>query len=113
MYLTEENARKKWCPFARTFDGQSANGAIAVASINRNANAFPNPDCLCLASGCMAWRWLTVHEITGYCGLAAKPDEKDTTGPDDDAPLDRCPCTPAEARDNHANPTCPLHQIPF
>ena len=105
MYLTEENARKKWCPFARTSDGD--------ASVSRFSQGGADSDCLCLASGCMAWRWLTVHEITGYCGLAAKPDEKETTGPDDDAPLDRCPCTPAEARDNHANPTCPLHQIPF
>ena len=90
--MTEDEAKTKWCPFARsmvTIDGHAdaaktvKTGPIAVASANRFEG---NLMALCVGSGCMAWRWENGYEpatlahmraadITpafprGYCGLA-------------------------------------------
>jgi hypothetical protein len=59
MLLTEDEAEKRWCPFA---DRVGRHG-------------FPT----CLGSGCMAWRWSFPDralreegdEPRGYCGLAS------------------------------------------
>ena len=50
--LTEEQARAKWCPFARTHIG-AMHGAGNVA-INRSPS--PIKEVNCIASACMAWR---------------------------------------------------------
>ena len=89
MY-TEDEAKTKWCPFARDWvvDGKDA------AAINRHfrldGTHVHSP---CIASACMAWRWgpeirgvsddpdrphavsrfEKVEPRTGYCGLAGKP----------------------------------------
>ena len=83
---TEEQAREKWCPYSRYNPNNEGGGG----------NRFWGMDgvhdhCRCIASDCMAWRWLT-HENRdqiwrptgpdtaqstdahmGYCGLAGKP----------------------------------------
>lgn len=51
IILTEDEAKKNWCPLARACD---THGDSRIA-INRAGNA-PDPDCLCIASACMAWR---------------------------------------------------------
>lgn len=45
-YMTEEEARTKWCPMVRTADD------------NRSINQEPQPkwNC-CIGSGCMWWGW--------------------------------------------------------
>ena len=54
--MTEDEALKKWCPFAKDAEPQ------------------------CIASGCMAWRESSYWGPTGdriadgYCGLAGKDD---------------------------------------
>lgn len=55
----EALARERLCPMVR----ENIGGVTA---------GFPiHPNCLCIASRCMAWRWAD-HE-TGYCGLAGSP----------------------------------------
>ena len=75
MTLTEEEARKKWCPFV-SMDGH--NRIIPYGGAVHTAH--------CIASECMAWRWRAEPETTadpettsilvrerGYCGLAGTP----------------------------------------
>lgn len=68
--MTEEDARQKWCPFARTFDGPIvAQKVAAVASVNRIGNEI-SIHCRCVAAECMAWRWDKLSAGEGHCGLA-------------------------------------------
>lgn len=68
--MTEEEAKTKWCPFARSFywAGTEVNGQ--AVSVNRYVSegdegdgkphaipTTPHADCLCIGSACMAWRW--------------------------------------------------------
>ena len=80
--LTEEEARKRWCPFARAVapvvdtHANTTGGTTA----NRGADGAPDPDCRCLASGCMAWRVIhptistdSSQPARGICGIAGTP----------------------------------------
>ncbi len=49
MLLTEAEAKKKWCPYARGSAGENR-------AFKTDADA-PPADCSCIASLCMAWRW--------------------------------------------------------
>ena len=49
MAMTEQEAKTKWCPWARAH-------ARGVA-INRNEFEMGSSFCMCLASGCMVWEW--------------------------------------------------------
>lgn len=75
--MTEEEAKTKWCPFARV--GSEGNRAFDVGNTIQ-------ADCHCIGSACMAWRWTLLpilgdagfvrgHRQTdqGFCGLAGKP----------------------------------------
>jgi hypothetical protein len=68
--LTEEDAREKWCPFARADAYPASESSVTV---NREGSSFTRKACLCIASNCMAWRWAEEKSVTdrrGYCGLA-------------------------------------------
>lgn len=85
--MTEDDAKEKWCPFARVFDTGSSN-RVAADDDGPTAAAAGSE---CIASDCMAWRWAispkTIEqaaksiitspegpkEPTGFCGLAGKP----------------------------------------
>lgn len=79
--MREEDARKKWCPFARvakavgsTPTGQTVPSFQAVMNrIDPPTTGRPIlPDAaLCIGSLCMAWRESGASE--GYCGLAGEP----------------------------------------
>ena len=91
MILTEEEAKKKWCPFTRNGNEAGCNRAGTITS---------RPFDACIASECMAWRWTHMRhfaepantsdlypdnkgylarkngddmERIGYCGLAGAP----------------------------------------
>ena len=94
--MTEEEAKTKWCPFARVIVGQADGSHIATQPpYNRfqradDRTAVP-PASYCIGSACMAWRWikpiprfkegtmevdpetLNLPPTHGYCGLAGKP----------------------------------------
>jgi hypothetical protein len=51
MILSEEQAKTRWCPWARTV-------ALVGSTVNRvPEDGRPDSDCMCIASECMAWRW--------------------------------------------------------
>lgn len=93
MIVSEEEAKSKWCPFARVvFPGaQAANRVssfykkLASTEGDRDHYAQQEADCRCIASRCAAWRWHEwrmkrgpddqflsppVQEQVGFCGLA-------------------------------------------
>lgn len=93
MLLTEEEARKKWCPFARTgatmVDCGRADShseviqGIIGASVNRDVGSYDKDGNetvqisgrhRCIASECMAWRW----RRSGFEGVTYHPDGSKT-----------------------------------
>jgi hypothetical protein len=68
MIVTEEDARKRWCPEVRTPGG---NLVVHKGHDTRMGK--------CISSDCMAWRWFdntddqAIKEPLGYCGKAGKP----------------------------------------
>jgi hypothetical protein len=69
---TEAEAAQRWCPFARevTPVGKSKKDAAIGNRYETAKDDFTNPaGCRCIASHCMAWRFISVDR--GYCGLAS------------------------------------------
>lgn len=83
--MTEDGAKAKWCPFARTPRNDNA------GATNRGTDgSFGYVLHTCVAADCMAWRWTVTPELAaaftkaraenpksegpteadGYCGLA-------------------------------------------
>lgn len=63
--MTEDEAREKWCPFARVAVTEHSDMHASIASANRlpgtGGSAVDDPDLewpspRCIASDCMAWR---------------------------------------------------------
>lgn len=55
--MTEEEAKTKWCPFARTKTLKFSTDDGGVASANRDFDGLPIDHLhTCMASACMAWR---------------------------------------------------------
>ncbi len=72
--MTEDKAREKWCPFARTWGGPE--GLTKFVSTNRyseSGEAMFDIECHCIASDCACWQWKAgAHKQTkpeGFCGL--------------------------------------------
>lgn len=65
--MTEDEAKKKWCPMVRT-------GMVAGMAVNHHVDMQPGGDGVyhqsrCIASDCMMWRFTS----TGFCGIAGSP----------------------------------------
>lgn len=96
MYLTEEEARQRWCPYGhqatlfREYDNRGGYNDAAIGGVNR----VPQGDVpACLASQCMAWRFATPKPLRdidlvtsdvvdqeprrGYCGAFGTPAHGD------------------------------------
>lgn len=75
--MIEDEAKTKWCPFARCHPPNGTRGY----SRNRSEDIETLQTSMCIASDCMAWRcdgWVGADPATeemndGYCGLAGKP----------------------------------------
>lgn len=65
--MTEDEAKTKWCPFARVEgdegDGLPASNRNARPKGEQGAPAFTFPASLCIASACMAWRTRHMSEV--------------------------------------------------
>ncbi|WP_419783477.1 hypothetical protein [Maridesulfovibrio sp.] len=86
-WLTEAEAREKWCPQARVAMAvKSLNGSVNIPAGTPVANRVADNTgdqlrkAVCLGSECMFWRWgkrasfVEVRdEPVGYCGLAESP----------------------------------------
>ncbi len=72
--MTEDEAKAKWCPFARSRD------LGCEATVNRPfggelKGSIADDECACLASACMAWRVLTRTEVRHRDGHVVQPGE--------------------------------------
>lgn len=84
---TEAEANTKWCPLARLAEpwchgSGTLSPTTAVAAVNRGSPELLSeewePNALCIASKCMAWRWAEPDSdnsedfpddpVRGYCG---------------------------------------------
>lgn len=85
MRLTEEEAKSKWCPFARIIVEPDVGDARVAGNrwMGEQAPTNSPTNSECLGSGCMAWRWgtqlltekIAIQDRTrGYCGLAGQPE---------------------------------------
>jgi len=65
--MTEDEAKTKWCPWARVRGGESRFSSYreGIGHIS-----LPHSGTHCLGSGCMAWRWSELESRTGHCGNA-------------------------------------------
>lgn len=80
MIRTEDAAKQSFCPYRMT-SLASAQAQSAALSLSANLTLASAPiidpsSCLCLGSGCMAWRLGDLDGVQdggGYCGLAGKP----------------------------------------
>ena len=76
--MTEDEARKMWCPFVRVADSLDATPPAANCTAGPDADRTPDW-ASCVGSLCMAWRddsyWNAQSKriTAGYCGLAGKP----------------------------------------
>jgi hypothetical protein len=76
MLLTETEAKTKWCPLVRA--ANVAEPSANAQSRNRDGSGGPSRSSLCIASGCMFWRFEEHSDKRidprGYCGAAGKPE---------------------------------------
>jgi hypothetical protein len=83
MFLTEAEARTKWCPHAVASHTDPRRGF-------RKGHVFDDNCFACIASGCSQWRAAlkpvyddgqpcgTAPTDKGYCGLAGRPEGQPT-----------------------------------
>lgn len=94
-FLTEEEAKSKWCVHSRTLfyaADATPHGGISLTStsFNKKYHEKKVQYSKCIGSECMSWRWsitgytsfgmnqtstseIPKEEWKGYCGLAGKP----------------------------------------
>jgi hypothetical protein len=65
--MTEDEAKRKWCPFARSNDGEGN-------AYNRTYEGEPDRGTMCIASRCMSWdvTWSRGDRVDGDCRLMRK-----------------------------------------
>ena len=87
--MTEDEARKKWCPFSRTgaFTDQ---GRLMAVTVNRDPRDEIMEGCRCIASECMAWRWV-MESVGGiYFSKYRRTPIKDSLGHFENVPEGYC-----------------------
>lgn len=69
--MTENEAKKKWCPMSRTG---------MMFATNRSENGCINGVDHCIASDCMMWKWETLYVIMPASGQIAENGRSKTNG---------------------------------
>jgi hypothetical protein len=69
--MTPEQAKTKWCPFARSMVWIGERGVMDSRQNVPATEHSPAVNNNCIADKCMGWRWETSAPF-GYCGLAGK-----------------------------------------
>jgi hypothetical protein len=57
MKMTEAEAKKKWCPFARAVEAYSRVPVNRKVSVYTDQPSGSASGCECIASGCGVWEW--------------------------------------------------------
>jgi hypothetical protein len=80
--MTEDEAKKKWCPHVQVSVSTGIDGTEADDNRNSTKHDFDRQP-VCIGSACMAWRWKAQQQLPideglapsheGYCGLAGQP----------------------------------------
>jgi len=86
--MTEEEAKTKWCPFARTVQTDGTASSMPRNRIGNQDTMTTDADRLlgmqCIGSASMAWRWQEAYPrqaedtfanrstTQGFCGLSGK-----------------------------------------
>lgn len=78
MMCTEKEAMERWCPLSRVHvpgDPATAHNRVALMRGDEWEHARKAPASYCVASACMAWRFLDERpgDSRGYCGAFGKP----------------------------------------
>jgi len=71
MLVSEEEAQRKWCPFARVSDGTQI-ADTQRSTFNRHFEGQGSGACYCIGSACMAWREVALapdEAPKGFCRL--------------------------------------------
>lgn len=72
MSMTVSDARERWCPFATarvlSYRNQRGGRDLIVTQVGDEPVTTQ-----CVASRCMAWRWIDAGCVEGFCGLAGAP----------------------------------------
>lgn len=88
MFLTEEEAKTKWCPETRIHEVRGAGVYVNKPITDENPHGHANAaSVLCIGSACMAWRW--ADEVGGEPAYRRTP-VKDAPGHFDNVPLGYC-----------------------
>jgi hypothetical protein len=91
MFMSEDEAHRKWCPFARSIGKlEIQDGMYRATAVPYNRDHPSGQIPSCIASSCSAWRWaepkvirdidLVTSDVVqsrprlGYCGLSGKPE---------------------------------------
>lgn len=65
MYLDEQQAQQKWCPFSRVL----YLGTNSFTSFNRHGDTSLPIAAMCIGAACMAWRKEPEYYHCGTCAL--------------------------------------------
>lgn len=75
--MTEEQAKTKWCPFARSLELSDL--ASAGGAVNRSSFRAVAADCRCIGSDCAKWGWV--------CAQGTEVDAVSSPEPSDDGEI--------------------------
>jgi hypothetical protein len=75
MLLSEDEAKRKWCPFGRGMvEVRTVHGEpVSASSANRTVQGVPTVGCI--GTACMAWHWAG-WRIKTFDTVAPNPDDK-------------------------------------